>query len=218
MTFMRMAAIGLLSMAGGELQAATINLNLSGPGVKGAITLDYGPATDARYSDALKVTTISGLFSDSNNGLGLVDAPILGLVPVNHATPEATNLLAPDEFSHIAVAAGLPPEGNGFIAYDNLFWPAGSPQTATDYPFHGGSLDIYGLLFDIGQGRYVNLWSNGIFGGGAPNYGVAVVTSDMALDYVGAASLSAVPLPGSLGLLGGGLFGLMAWRRRKMSV
>ena len=53
---------------------------------------------------------------------------------------------------------------------------------------HGGILDIYGLLFDIGGGRVVDLWSNGDFSGtgaGPIDYGVAVATHDTALDYVG---------------------------------
>ncbi len=54
-----------------------------------------------------------------------------------------------------------PAANNGFLTYDNLFWPGGSPPTATDYPIGGGFLDIYGLLFDIGDGRVVNFWNNG---------------------------------------------------------
>ena len=59
---------------------------------------------------------------------------------------------------------GLPAPNNGFLSYDNLFYPGGSPQTASDYPFRGGCLDIYGLMFSIGGGRVVNtFWSNGDF-------------------------------------------------------
>ena len=49
-------------------------------------------------------------------------------------------------------------------------------------------LNIYGLMFEIGGGRVVDLWSNGDFSGtdsGPIDYGVAVVTADTALDYVG---------------------------------
>src|SRR6478752_4743005 len=139
------------------LQAAanTFAFNFNGHGVGGTVQLTYGAATDAKYPQAFEVTGISGTFSDSNNGLNIVNATIGPLEPIKHDTPEPTNLLAPHDFSRFAVATGLSPENNGFLTYDNLFYPSGSPATASDYPVHGGFLDIYGLLFDIGGGRVV---------------------------------------------------------------
>ncbi len=107
---------------------------------------------------------------------------------------------------------------NGFLTYDNLYYPAGSPPTASDYPVHGGFLDIYGLMFNIGGGRVVDFWSNGDFsmtGTGPIDYGVGVATSAAALDYV-SGGVSLTPEPGALGLLcsGGGLLGMLLWRRR----
>ncbi len=183
-------------------QADTINVSFNGPGVSGALVLTYGPATDAKYSNAYEVTGISGSFSDSNNGLNIVNAPVGSLVAINHATPESTNLLAPNDFSRFAVASGLSPQNNGFLTYDNLFWPGGSPQTASDYPPHGGFLDIYGLMFNIGGGDVVDFWSNG------GDYGVAVATSAVALDYVGGGVTASTPEPSTWAMMALGFAGL----------
>jgi hypothetical protein len=198
--------------------AATVDFSFGGGGVSGSISLTYGAETDAKYSQAFQVTGISGTFSDSN--IDIQNAPILGLVAVNHATPSSGNLLAPDNFSRFAVAAGTSPLSGGFLTYDNLFWPGGSPPTASDYPAAGGFLDIYGLMFRIGNGRVVNFWSNGIFGppGSEPLlYGAAVATADVVLDYV-PTGVSAVPEPASGALLVGGLAWLvLAGRHRSVA-
>jgi len=195
--------------------AATVTLNLTGPGVIANLQLTYGPSTDQKYPNALEVTDISGTFSDTNKGLNIINAAVGPLQPITQDTPEPDNLLAPKDFSRFAVATGLGPMNNGFLTYDNLFWPGGSPPTASDYPLHGGVLDIYGLMFNIGGGRIVDVWSNGdpIGSGVGPIYGVAVATSATALDYVGGVTLA--PEPGTLALLGGGFTLLLIRRRTK---
>lgn len=195
--------------------AASTDLVFSGNGITANIDITYGTVTDSKVSQGFVITGISGTFSDAN--IGIVDASIQGLVAINSAMPEPTNLLAPHDFSRFAVADGLAAESHGFLTYDNLYYPGGSPATATDYPAAGGVFDIYGLMFRIGNGRVVDLYSNGIFGppGSAPiEYGAAVATIDSALDYVGA-GVSAVPEPGNAALILGALCMLgLVWRRR----
>jgi len=103
-----------------QASASTFDLSFTGPGVSGSLSLTYGTATDAKYPQAFEVTGIAGTFSDSNNGLNLVNVPVGALEVVKHDMPEATNLLAPHDFSRFAVATGLDPQANGFLTYDNL--------------------------------------------------------------------------------------------------
>jgi hypothetical protein len=210
-------AFALAALASGQqANATTVNVAFSAPGLSGSLLLTYGSATDATYSTAYELTGISGTFSDSNNGLNIVNEAVTALVPVNHATPESTNLLAPHDFSKFSVASGT---AHGSLSYDNLFWPGGSPQTATSYPPHGGFLDIYGLLFGISNGDVVNFWSDGVTTGTTPAYGVTVATSATVLDsnFNGVN----VPEPGSFALLGAGLVllagvsvGSKGWQRK----
>ncbi len=196
-------------------KAATFDFSFAGDGVSGTVELTYGTATDARYGQAFEVTGSRGTFSDTNNGLNIVNASLGSLVAIRQDAPDPTNLLAPHDFSRFPVATGLPPQANGFLTYDNLFYPGGSPPTSTDYQVHGGFLDIYGLLFDIGGGRVVDFWSNGDFSGtgtGPIDYGAAVATGATTLDYV-SGGVSVSPEPGACSLLGGGLLGLLVWQR-----
>lgn len=195
-------------------QAASVSLQVSGTGVSASLTISYGPLTDAKYPDAYVVTGISGSFSDA--AAGVSNATVLGLVKTAFNVPDATNLLAPANFSRFAVASGLAPLNNGYLSYDNLFWPGGAPQTASDYPAYGGMLDIYGLMFRIGDGKVVNLWSNGVFAGPATGaiYGLAVATVDQALAYHDGISVTAVPEPATTALLLLGL-GATGWAARR---
>ena len=53
------------------------------------IQITYGSATDSKVTQGLEITGVSGTFSDAN--IGIANAPILGLLAINYATPEATN-------------------------------------------------------------------------------------------------------------------------------
>ncbi len=206
-----LSAVALLSIAlSPKAMADSYAFSFAGPGVSGTVTLQYGTATDAKYpGQAYEVTGISGTFSDSN--IGISNALITGLVPINYATPEPGNTAAPSDFSKYAVAAGLPAPDTS-ITFDNLYWPGGSPVTGSDYPFSGGFLDVYGILFDISGGDVVDLWSNGILpGSSAADYGVAVDDPAASLDYVGN-GVAPTPEPGTFALLGTGLAALLARR------
>lgn len=212
------AAIAMSGIASGAAQAQSYDFSFSGPGIWGSIVLSYGAATDAKYPGGYELTGISGTFNDTNNGLNITNAPIGSLLAINHATPDATNTLATNDFSRYAVASGLSAQSNGFITYDNLFWPGGSAVVCNGYPFSGGFLDVYGLAFGIGNGQVVNFWSNGSMGPGAPDYGASVVTKDNALDYVGGGiSTTTTPEPSSLAMLGSGLLGLVGFVKRRVT-
>ncbi len=199
-----MAALLLASLTS-QAHADSFQFSFTGGTTSGNIQLTYGPTADSK-SGGLEVTGISGTFSDSF--LGISNATILGLTPINHATPESTNHLAPNDFSKFVVAAGTM---DGSESYDNLFYPAGSPPTATDYTFHGGFLDIYGLMFNIGGGDLVNIWSNGVTPGQTlPDYNLSVVDSAAVLDF---ADIAVSPEPSSLCLLGTGMLAILLWRR-----
>ena len=168
-----------------QANASTFDFRFAGAGVSGTVELTYGAATDGKYPQAFEVTGISGTFSDSNNGLNIVNAPIGPLEPVQARHAGARQLAGAARFQQVRGSVWFVPENNGFLTYDNLFYPGGSPQTASDYPLHGGFLDIYGLLFDIGGGRVVDFWSNGNHRNGAwsidlrrrgryPRYGVGL--------------------------------------------
>lgn len=211
----------LMACLVGSASASTYGFSITGPGVSGTVYLTYGTATDAKYSNAYEVTGISGWFSDSNHGLNIVNAPILGLEPLNYASPTSGNLLAPHDFSkfYLPSSVGLPPGHPPALTYDNLFWPGGSPITATGYPLSGGFLDIYGLMFDIGNNKVVDLWSIGTPNGSGVGaiYGEAVATADGALDYQ-RSGLTATPEPGTFVILGSGILGLAGIVRRKISL
>jgi hypothetical protein len=178
--------------------ASTIMFNFNGPGVSSRIELTYGTATDAKYPQGFEVTGISGTYSDSNNGLSIVNAAIESMVPVTREDPSAGNLDAANDFSRFAVATGLPEFTNGFITYDNLVYPGGSPQT-------GGPLDPLGLLFNVAGGKVVTLWPNeGASVTGTGDYSVVVATRDTFLSYA-EGTLTTVPEPSTSALMLAGL-------------
>lgn len=214
----------------GVALADSVSFNLIGAGVSGDIDLTYVanpntgplPGTSPNPVDPVGsyvVTGISGTFSDAN--IGLLDTSITAIVPSNPSNPEPTNLQAPHSFGFFTVLNGVTSPGGTApgLSYDNLYYPGGSPQTSSDYPFHGGVLDIYGLVFQTASGKSVNLWSNGDSGGGV-DYGVAVTDGTSVLDYVGG-GVTVVPEPAEWPVMAGGVAlagAFLARRRARASV
>jgi hypothetical protein len=99
-------------------------------------------------------------------------------------------------------AANFSPAGYSF---DNLYYPSGSPAIcAFDYPFSGGVLDIFGVLFnvnDAGTTYTVNLFSNGVLPVTGLSYGLNVAEGVKTInDGVGGngvylSSFTATPVP-----------------------
>ena len=188
-------------------QAGTIHFDFNAQGVSGDLVLTYQPdpntgpiGTQPNTYDpvgAYVITGVTGTFSDSNAGLNISGATVTGLVPTNPATPQdPVNTLAPHSFSIFPA----------HVTYDNLFYPGGSPAAANNYPFGGGFLDIYGVMFQLSDGHYVDLYSNGV----APpdfalNYGIVVASADQRLDGVDGLQLQAVPEPASWAMMVAGL-------------
>lgn len=207
-------------------RADAYNFSFSGGGLSGSGVLDVSTATVPGVPGAHQVTGISGTFSDTNAGLS--NATIMGLIPSPLPSPINSDgtFLPPGTFA-------LGPGDS--LSFDNLFYPDGNspaicpPPLPGDphgpYPFHGGTLDIYGLLFNVDGGYTVNLWSNGVLPGLGLTYGVTDAVDGARLHSFGepfdgpgvALSTSAVPEPSSLVLMGTGLVGLVETLRRKIS-
>ncbi|MFP5406420.1 MAG: PEP-CTERM sorting domain-containing protein, partial [Gammaproteobacteria bacterium] len=111
---------------------------------------------------------------------------------------------------------GPPPEGG--VSYNNLFFPNGSPIDCTTFPFTGTVLDVFGLAFSVAGGYTVNLWGDGdLHGPGTTTYGIKVIHgSGLIANHFDGVNVTAatVPVPGSFALLGVGLLGMLALRRR----
>ena len=198
-------------------QSSTANLNFASTGVSANLIITYGATTDATVKSGYVITGISGTFTDTNSGLNIVNQSVVGLVPINPTTPaDPTNIgIAPANFSLFAVAAGLTPPHTA-LSYDNLFYPGGSPDVAApqNYPFSGGILDIYGLLFSIGNNQVVDIWSNGNTPGSVPSdiYGLTVATAQKDLDYE-SSGITLTPEPNVSVLTGTGFLALWLSRR-----
>jgi hypothetical protein len=186
--------------------AGSVGFSFTGPaGISGSGVFTLMTTADPTIDE---ITGITGTFSDLGDG---VAGPISGLVP------SAYSNVCPG-------AANFSPAG---YTYDNLYYPSGSPAICSaDYPFSGGVLDIFGVLFnvnDAGTTYTVDLWSNGVVPVVGLNYAISVAQGVNTInDGVGGNgvtlnSFTISPEPASLFLVGIGLVGLVALRVRKTS-
>lgn len=163
---------------------------------------------------AWMITGISGTFSDTTSGIS--NAGITGLVaikPANERDP-TFDPMVPVSLSFIDFGTGA---GAGALSYDNLYYPDGSPKVCSGWDPTGTFLDVYGVAFAVEGGYTVAVWGNGDVPGLGLTYGVGVTDGNTQLSYAfqGVNAVAApVPEPSTFALLGGGLIGMLVWRKR----
>lgn len=216
-----MTLLGMVSVALAPCAYATpvqIGFN-GGGGTDGHASLNVGPDTTAGDpAGAQLIMGASGTFSDAS--LGFYDVAITGVLARNFAIP-----VRPDDVPYVPASFSYVPSVGGAdmgiaATYDNLFYLAGSPLVCNpdEWPFAGGFLDIFGVMFSLSNGDLVDLWSWGtIPGGSSMGYGMSVLTGSDSDGWTVVDGLysvrAAVPEPDFLWLFGAAAVGLFAWRR-----
>lgn len=199
----RFTALLLTSALASLMSAHANSFAFFGGGISAFGTFTTGPTP---YADALQVTSISGTFTDTNEGI--LAATITGL--------ETTPIPGPPPF--------VPAFSSQGFSFDNLFYPAGNaPIVCSGYPFPGGLVDTYGIVFDIAGGYSAEVWSDGFAPGTTdPVYNAADADASGFLDYPDPTygqgvpvTLLATPEPSSFAFLGAGVLGLFVAKKRK---
>ena len=220
MLVMSALALGQQAHAGTLNISAINNAIVPGGGViTGNLTLTWGSTTDANYSNGYKLTGISGTISDTSPTINITNEPVkalVGLVPYN---PGPRDPAATADLSYLFPVP---------FTYDNLVWPGGSAVVCTGFNSSGTLVDVYGVLFTLDNGDYVDLWGNGLQGATqpgfpyvGPGYGIGIYNPadpPTVYDYVTTGVNLTVPEPSTwaitgLGFIGLGLTGLRRTRR-----
>jgi hypothetical protein len=222
--FLAVTAVLAMFAFASYASATVVRINFSGAMGSGHADLTLGATDPADVVDASKppltITDASGMF----NGV-----TITGVHALNHAIPPPGEVL-PAAYSLFSIPGYGDHDG---VSYDNLFYPYGSPlicliDGTPVYPFSGGFLDLMGVMFELGNGDFVDLWSFGdttpdFFGKGwqgGLTYGLKVIrpTADGYEVLPGAPfAIASVPEPDFLWLFGAALTGLLLWRRASES-
>lgn len=174
-------------------------------------------------AETFEITGITGTFKDTSAGFS---GNITGLYgPISYVTPATATTANPVAFTP-STSASTPG-----LSYDDLFFPLGnSPDDCPGYPFSGGDFDSLGVAFNVagtdGKAYIGEFFSNGAL----PNAGILMAAADAnasgILDDPNALTETApegvvggftatAPEPGTVLLVGGGLAGLAAMRRRR---
>jgi hypothetical protein len=153
------AALALAATVSGvsAAKADDVQFNISGAGVTASGTLYGSYVTVFGFSDPLfEATGATGYFTDSTSG---VHGTINGVYPGSAYTSVPSN---GNHDSINAVGVPFPP-----ASYDNIIYVKGNSPVVCDptfYPYHGGFMDIYGVMLTVDTGAgtgLVNVWSNG---------------------------------------------------------
>ncbi|MEO7072638.1 MAG: PEP-CTERM sorting domain-containing protein [Rhodanobacter sp.] len=216
------AAMLAMFAFGAQAQATVVHIGFNGAGATGHASLTVGADTTAGDpTGAQVITDASGSVSVGTQKFAITGVLARNFAPPNDAVPTSDDLPFPPvpfPASYSALGVLNPPGMDTAITFDDLYYADGSPRTCWDYPYSGGFLDPYGVMFTLDNGGFLDLWSDGVMPGGL-TYGFALMQPSMdpagnwVSDFQFSGVRAAVPEPDFMWLFGAGLLGLFAWRK-----